>query len=129
VNPRAATVHSHRRCPEFSSTVLQAIFVIFKCCCICLDTVVFWFTCFFWLFCKHVIMGEKIVKRNVCVCISFFFMLLNYKNQNQKDRIEGLIWIWLNISRINKIMLYFPWKCKNMFLHIFWDLIIDLLKP
>jgi len=24
-------------------------------------------------------------------------------------------------------MLYFPWKCKNMFLHIFWDLIADLL--
>jgi hypothetical protein len=44
---RAATVHSHRRCPEFSSTVPEAIFVIFKCCCICLDTVVFWFTCFF----------------------------------------------------------------------------------
>jgi hypothetical protein len=38
---RAATVHSHRRCPEFSSTVPEAIFVIFKCCCICLDTVVF----------------------------------------------------------------------------------------
>jgi hypothetical protein len=38
---RAATVHNHRRCPEFSSAVPEAIFVIFKYCCVCLDTVVF----------------------------------------------------------------------------------------
>jgi len=38
--------HNHRRCPEFSSTVPEAIFVIFKCCCVCLDILIFWFTCF-----------------------------------------------------------------------------------
>jgi hypothetical protein len=68
--------HNHRRCPEFSSTVPEAIFVIFKCCCVCLDTVVFWFTCFFFLlFYKHVIMGEKVVKRDVCVCIFFIYVI------------------------------------------------------
>jgi hypothetical protein len=81
---------------------------------------------FFLLFCKHVIMGEKIVKKDVCLYL-FLFMLLNYKNK--KDRIEWLIWIWLNILKTNKIMLYFLWKYKNMFLYIFWDLITDLLKP
>jgi hypothetical protein len=71
---------------------------------------------------------EKIIiKRGVCVFV-FLFMLLNCKNQ-KRQRIKRLIWIWLNILRINKIMLYFPWKCKNMFLHIFGDLITDLLKP
>ena len=66
----------------------------------------------------------------MCVCVFvFLFMLLNCKNQKKTKRIKCLIWIWLNILRINKIMLYFSWKCKSMFLYIFWDLITDLLKP
>jgi hypothetical protein len=30
--------------------------------------------------------------------------------------------------KTNKIMLYFLEKCKNMFLHVFEDLITDFLK-
>jgi hypothetical protein len=43
------------------------------------------------------------------VCLYFYLlMLLNYKNKKKTKRINCLIWIWLNISRLNKIMLYFP---------------------
>jgi len=63
----------------------------------------------FWTFviCKSDVWENHNKKRCVCVFV-FLFMLLNYKNK--KDRIKCLIWIWLNILRINKIMLYFPWK-------------------
>jgi len=52
-------------------------------------------------------------------------MLLNKKKKNEFN-----ILIYMHISKGQiKIMLYFPWKCKNMYLHIFWELITDLSKP
>jgi hypothetical protein len=67
----------------------------------------------------------------MCVWLYFFlFYVIGLKNQKrQKNEFDVLICIWSSILETNKIMLYFLWKCKNKFLHIFLNLIIDLLKP
>jgi len=87
----------------------------------------------FCLHCKLVIgslslwVSKDSKKLWVCICI-FLCMLLNYKIKKTKKQFNVLICIWSSIWRTNKIMLYFPWKYKNMFLYIFWNLITDLLK-
>jgi hypothetical protein len=50
-------------------------------------------------------------------CIIFLMYVINYKKKRQNE-IKCLIWIWANISRKNKIRLYFPLKGKNMFIYI-----------
>ena len=69
----------------------------------------------------------SIVKSDVWVCIFLFFYVC-FVNVKKKE-LNVLTCIPSNILGINKFMLYFPWKYKNMFLYIFWDLITGLLKP
>jgi hypothetical protein len=50
----------------------------------------------------------------MCKCVfAFLFMLLNYKIQKKTKKNKWLIWIWLNISRTNKIILYFSWNVRT----------------
>jgi len=63
------------------------------------------------------------------VFVFILCMLLNYKIKKKEKQFNVLICIWSSTWRINKIMLYFPLKYKNIFLHVFSDLITDLLKP
>jgi len=109
---RAATSQMPRNLPATVPVVAEglpcnscrfwgAYFVIFKL------NLIFWF-----LFFSHVKDGgweNHHKKRCVCVFV-FLFMSLNYKNKKD-TRIGCLIWIWLNILRKNKIMLYFPRTC------------------